>query len=332
MNYKIFSNNYNSQTGLGKQTISLKNQLKYPLYLKKTYDDLSKIKNRNIFNICYFIVSSFISIGNKDKIISMSVVSPLNSHAVHFSSCHLYALKNIYKYFFFRLFLNPLNIFYTFLEFLHYKNKNSINIFLSNIEKQRFESVYGSSQASYKVIRPKLVDNFYNFKKEKFINGKQFIISSHNLKLKGGETINNLAKCFPQCTFTIIGDKKNAIKLENIVTLGDQNISSFSFEKYNIFIYPSKLDSHSFSLEEAFINGLIPITSNKVGFSEFIGKYKLINKYLIHKSNSWDIFLNEFLNINDHKLNLLRNELAKARADWLKRDIKNEYFNKGITV
>ena len=77
---------------------------------------------------------------------------------------------------------------------------------------------------------------------------------------------------------------------------------------------------------------MIPITSNKVGFSEFIGKYKLINKYLIHKSNSWDIFLNEFLNINDHKLNLLRNELAKARADWLKRDIKNEYFNKGITV
>ena len=28
------------------------------------------------------------------------------------------------------------------------------------------------------------------------------------------------------------------------------------------------------------------------------------------------------LNINDHKLNLLRNELAKARADWLKEILK----------
>ena len=330
MNYKIFSNNYNNQTGLGKQTISLENQLKYPLYLKKTYDDLSKIKNRNIFNICYFFISSLIAIGNKDKIISMSVVSPLNSHAVHFSSCHLYALKNIYKYFYIRFFLNPLNIFYTFLELLHYKNKNSINIFLSNIEKERFESVYGSSKAAYEVIRPKLIDNFYNFKKKKFVHGKQFIITSHNFKLKGGETINTLASCFPGCTFTIVGDKKNSKKLDNIKTIGNQDISSFSFEKYNNFIYPSKLDSHSFSLEEALINGLIPITTNKVGFSEFLNKYKLIDKYLIHKSIRWDIFFKNFLNINDDELNLLKKELKTSRKDWLNRDIKNEYFNKNI--
>ena len=44
MNYKIFSNNYNNQTGLGKQTISLENQLKYPLYLKKTYDNFNVLK------------------------------------------------------------------------------------------------------------------------------------------------------------------------------------------------------------------------------------------------------------------------------------------------
>ena len=39
---------------------------------------------------------------------------------------------------------------------------------------------------SYKVIRPKLVDNYYNINKDKFINGNN-LLSPHNFKLKGGD-------------------------------------------------------------------------------------------------------------------------------------------------
>lgn len=328
--YKIFSNNYNRNTGLGKQTTSLIDQLGYECHLKGLYKSLSIIRNRNIFNIFYFIFSSFYSSYNKQKIISMSVVSPLNSHAVHFSSCHFYALKNVYKYFYLRFFLNPFNIFYSLLEFLHYKNKNSINIFLSNIEQVRFKKVYGESKAIGIVIRPRLIDEYYNPNQNNFILGKKFLMVSHNFKLKGGEIINNLAIMNPESLFFIIGNSKGSATIENIIKLGNQDVSSFSFEKYNSFIYPSKLDSHSFALEEALVNGLIPLSSINVGFAEFLRQYYLIDKFLVNKSNNWNQFFKKFLTLDQKNFDSLKKELFRARKDWLERNIKQEYIDKKV--
>ena len=116
-NYKIFSNNYNENTGLGKQTISLINQLNLNTKLRKAYRVLEKIipiknlqskrissrVNRHLFNLLYFIFGTLSTIITKDKIISMSVVSPINSHAVHFASCHMYALRKVYSNFYLHL-------------------------------------------------------------------------------------------------------------------------------------------------------------------------------------------------------------------------------------
>lgn len=328
--FKIFSNNYNVNTGLGKQTTTLVSQLKYDCYLKSFYEKLSFIKNRNIFNMVYFLVCSFLSISSKSKIISMSVVSPLNSHAVHFSSCHFFALKHVYKYFYLRLFLNPFNLFYSLLEFLHYKNQRSINIFLSNIEKERFKKVYGETNAICKVIRPRLIDNYYNVNNELFKRGKNFISVSHNFKLKGGEIINELSEKFPNYFFNLVGDSKGSNGNKNIILVGKQDVSKFSFNKFNTFIYPSKLDSHSFALEEALINGLIPISSDYVGFAEYLSENQIINKSLICRNEDWCSFVQKFIEMNDSEFKVLRNELLLKRKNWLSRDIFEEYKSENI--
>ena len=95
ISYKIFSNNYNDKTGLGKQTFSLIKQLKLRTELRRTYEVLSKIIpienlqsknflsriNRHLFNLLYFFMGTLSTLLSKDKLISMSVISPINSHA-----------------------------------------------------------------------------------------------------------------------------------------------------------------------------------------------------------------------------------------------------------
>jgi hypothetical protein len=343
INYKIFSNNYNNKTGLGKQTISLIKQLKLRTKSRKTYEVLSKIIpienlqskkifnriNRHLFNLLYFLIGTLSTLLSKDKLISMSVVSPINSHSVHFASCHLYALKKIYNNFLLRLILNPTNIFYVFLEFCHYKNKRSINIFLSEIEKKQFKEVYGLTKARSVVIRPKLDEKFYNPKKEMYNYGINFLNISHNFKIKGEHIINDISSSFPHYRFFIVGEKSNQLEKENIVHLGVHDISKFDFNKYNFFIYPSKLDSHSFSLEEGFINGLIPLSSKNVGFSEIFLKNKVLSNLVLNDSK-WHQALKKFKNFNDNEMREIKKELLILREEWLNRNILHEFKEKGI--
>jgi glycosyltransferase involved in cell wall biosynthesis len=223
-----------------------------------------------------------------------------------------------------------MNIFYVSLEFLHYKNKKSINIFLSNMEQERFLKVYGKTKAKNIVLRPKLIDRFYNHKNSLLKRGNNLLIVSHNFLLKGGKEINQLSEKFQNHKFFIIGNNRGARNSQNIIKLGKQDISSFSLEKFHFFIYPSKLDSHSFALEEAFINGLIPLTSSNVGFSEYLSKYKYIDKYLINNKNDWNQFFEKIIDLEEKEFDILSNELFFARKDWMQRDIKSEYLTNKI--
>ena len=343
ISYKIFSNKYNDKTGLGKQTFSLIKQLKLRTELRRTYEVLSKIIpienlqsknflsriNRHLFNLLYFFMGTLSTLLSKDKLISMSVISPINSHAVHFASCHLYALKKVYNNFLLRLILNPTNIFYVFLEFCHYKNKKSINIFLSEIEKKQFSEVYGLTKARSVIIRPKLDVKFYNPKKDMYNYGINFLNVSHNFKIKGEHIINDLSSSFPQNRFFIVGEKSNKPEKENIIYLGVKDISRFDFNKYNFFIYPSKLDSHSFSLEEGFINGLIPLSSKNVGLAEIFSKNKILSNLVLDDSK-WHQVLEKFKNISDNEMKKIKKELLILREEWLNRNILHEFKEKGV--
>ena len=133
---------------------------------------------------------------------------------------------------------------------------------------------------------------------------------------------------FLKIDFLLLEKNLISLKKENIIYLGVKDISRFDFNKYNFFIYPSKLDSHSFSLEEGFINGLIPLSSKNVGLAEIFSKNKILSNLVLDDSK-WHQVLEKFKNISDNEMKKIKKELLILREEWLNRNILHEFKKKG---
>lgn len=331
----ILTNSVDEYTGLGKQSLSFAHQTGFRLvtFEKKLRNNIVAKSNRALYNILFLYYSYKLPAIDKRKIIAMSVVAPTQIAAVHFSSCHAYSLFKIYKFSLLRLILRPANVFYLWLEYRHYKNPKSTNIFLSEIEFKQFKDVYGLSKSKSVIIRPKLTSKFIPTKKKyKNIESRSvsIIFISHNSKLKGGEIIYGLSSPNYNYTITVVGDRIKGDSRKNIVSLGKKRIEDLDTSKYKYFVYPSKIDSHGFVLEEMFRGGLIPIYSKETGFGEFL------NESPVLKSNLCISGINS-AKIHDaiYKIELDRslyekicNALDERIKEWELRDIKSELLGK----
>ena len=331
MTIYIYSNNYNEMTGLGKQTLSITHQLKGKKRSFKSYKRLTKlIKNRSFFNFFYFVICQLDFFFLKDKAIGMSIVSPININAVHYSSCHLYSMRRVYGMLLLRLILRPVNIFYILLEYIHYKNPRTTNIFLSQVEKENFESVYGKTSSKNYIIRPKLTDRFFsdNISTKETDN---MMIISHNINLKGGDVFRSIIRNNKNSKINVFGSS-GGINDKNTVQHGYIDVAQFDYSNITYFVYPSKIDSHSFALEEALMHGLIPFYSKVVGFGEFLNRSELVHHYLCIDGFDELIWNEKIIAIkSNHSLKeQLINELRLLKLEWENYDIRARYTKLGV--
>lgn len=331
----VLTNSVDEYTGLGKQSLSFAQQTGFRLitFEEKLQNNIVAKSNRAFYNILFLYCAYKLPEVDHRNIIAMSVVAPTNIAAVHFSSCHAYSLFRIHKLSLFRLILRPINLLYLWLEYRHYKNPKSTNIFLSEIEYEQFKDIYGFSKSKSVIIRPKLISKFIPKKKEyENIEGRglNLLFISHNSKLKGGEIVYGLSSPEYKYTITVVGDEIRDNGHKNIIMLGKKRIEDIDTSKYKYFVYPSKLDSHGFVLEEMLRGGLVPIYSSETGFGEFLNESPILKVNLcISRINSQKI--HAAISKIEQDLGLfevIRNALDSRIKAWELRDIKSEVMRK----
>lgn len=338
--YLLVSNSFDETTGIGRHTTSFYNFLKDKKIQQKkltikNYPFIAKIKNRFLQNLLFFIAST-ITIKDKQNYlkVSFSAIAPLNCDVVQFSSCHLYSLRYVGKLFFLKI-LMPQNAFYVLLEYLHYKNTGSINSFLSEVEVQRFRKVYGGTAAKCKVTYPRIHKKLLPIKKKaKFEISNQHKINvvfiAYNPILKGFKVLENLAKMDSRFNIFVIGSERLKTDQKNIINLGKISIKEVDFTKFDLFIYPSKLDSYAFVLEECTRMRLIPFFSREVGCGEIFEYKNLSDSLIISNYDHTHIYdrINSII-FNQNNLKIVTKKLEELSYK-LENDDYIDYFESNL--
>lgn len=289
---------YSENTGIGRHTITLKNIyfhnnkkkvsiLSFSNFklLQYLYELLSKIRLSFLMDFIFIIYIFLYKLFSNNYLISSSCVCPPNIDEVHFSSCHLNSfieLKSKHKILF------PHNLFYIFLEIINFSLCKK-KIFLSEIEKERFLSLYSFIPHFKKfnvfkpILSPDLVSKKSQLKKNNNLN--KFLTIGYQFKVKGIDLLLDLFKNFNDYNLTIIGLKKFSTGYDNIHYLGKMKYQDIDWQSYRFFIFPSNTDSYGFVVQEAVINGLIPIVSSMAGVSEHFNNHPKFKILVVDHNN-----------------------------------------------
>lgn len=140
------------------------------------------------------------------------------------------------------------------------------------------------------------------------------VLSSDNqFILKGADLILEVAKAFPECTFTIVGSNKENIADSNVrfIPFVDQTELKKIFSKNQYYFQLSLTEGFGMALCEAMLCEMIPIGSNVNYIPEIIGD----TGYILEKKNVEDLqnLLSKILKIE------IGEKGGKARARILNR-------------
>ncbi|MBD74000.1 MAG: hypothetical protein CMM96_00685 [Rickettsiales bacterium] len=223
--------------------------------------------------------------------------------------------------------LFPQNIFYVLIEFLHYRNPNSTNSFLSEIEVERFKKVYGNTTAKCVVIYPRIHKKLLSAKHKSNYSIQnseciKCIFIAYNPLLKGFDVIQELTELNPKLKFFIFGKDNLNVNNKNIINMGRVPLNEIDFSKYDLFIYPSKLDSYAFVLEESLRMNLIPFFTKEVGCGEIFSFTNTRHSLLINSKNLK--LTND--KINDVISSVNKSSILISKLEELRNKLENEDY------
>ncbi len=153
--------------------------------------------------------------------------------------------------------------------------------------KQGYKYFVENCNTPVTVVRNGFDATFWNCIKEKipntFITVAHGIEQDHLFRLKGIDLIIAVASSFPQCTFTIVGGKKDEMKKDipvNVVFVGDikNNLLKDLYSRQEFYLQLSITEGFPNALCEAMLCECIPIGSNVGAIPEIINDEKFILK------------------------------------------------------